>query len=186
MWVSPYEQWKCYLNLTFLENISVVPVFPLLLRKISIEGHRQKDLAIMYWFLEKHQNPVTCHFIAASKTCRTEPLKPFHIFLKWCAKSFHKKSQFYSNFKNRWIAQNSFPLAKKLTKVSRKKNAKTISNFGFRTFYSSIPHILLIPVLHEMISFVFSYKKRTELNIQSHQFTGHPKVLTKGSLHCKV
>ena len=61
-------------NLTILENSSVVSVLLLLLCKISIEGHRQKDLAIMYRLLKMYQKPAACRFIAASKQCSSKPL----------------------------------------------------------------------------------------------------------------
>ena len=74
------------------------------------------------------------------------------------AESFHSKSRFYSNFKQFWVVQNSFPIVEKLTNINHKKNSKTISTSNFRTLYTTIPLNLLINVF-EISSFVFNYHK---------------------------
>ena len=75
------------------------------------------------------------------------------------AEGFHSKSRFYSNFKQFWVVQNSFPIVEKLTNINHKKNTKTISTSNFRTLYTTIPLNLLINVLNEISSFVFNYHK---------------------------
>ena len=72
--------------------------------------------------------------------------------------SSHKKSWFYFNFKQFWVAQNYFLIVEKLTKINN-KSAKTMSIFNFSTRWATISHNILIKVLHEVISFVFNYKK---------------------------
>ena len=69
--------------------------------------------------------------------------------------SVHSRSQFYSNFKQFWVAQNSFPIVEKLTKINHKNNAKIVSILNFCTLYTTIPHNILIKFSNEMISFVF-------------------------------
>ena len=64
---------------------------------------------------------------------------------------FHNKNQFYSNSKQIWVVKNYFP--KILTVVNYKKNAKVVSTFSLRTLYTTIPHIVLIKVLNEIIYF---------------------------------
>ena len=56
-----------------------------------------------------------------------------------------------------------FLLLKKLTIINQKKNAKTISTFDIRTLYTTVPHNLLIKVLSKIITFVFNYKKKTQV-----------------------
>ena len=99
----------------------------------------------------------------------------FHV------KRFHNKSRFYCNFKKYWVVQTSFPIVEKLAKINH-KNAKKASTFDLSTFYTTIPHNLLIKVLNEIISFVFNYKKKT----QARFYTGHPKEVTNNFLHNKV
>ena len=73
---------------------------------------------------------------------------------------FHNKSQFYSNFIQFWLAQSSFPIVEKFTKINHKKNPRALSTFDFSTLYTVIAHNLLIKVLNEIIFFVFNYKKK--------------------------
>ena len=82
-------------------------------------------------------------------------------------KNFHKKSQFYSNFKKFWVVQNSFPVVEQLNRINRKKNAKRISTFDFSTLYTTIPHDLLIKVLSEIIDFVFSSSQRNRIGFSA-------------------
>ena len=56
-----------------------------------------------------------------------------------------------------------FLLLKKLTIINQKKNAKTISTFDIRTLYTTVPHNLLIKFLSKIITFVFNYKKKTQV-----------------------
>ena len=85
--------------------------------------------------------------------------------------SFHNKSLFYSNYKKFWVVQNSFPIIKKLDKINAKRNAKNISTFDFSTFYTTLPHNLLIEVLNNLIGFVFKSKIRKKLAFQTLQCT---------------
>ena len=50
---------------------------------------------------------------------------------------FITKSRFYSNFKQLWVVQNSFPIVEKLTKLNYENNAKAISTFKFSAPYTT-------------------------------------------------
>ena len=72
---------------------------------------------------------VCCHFIVvAPKQYSTKPLtKTISNIFKMIhshVESFHKQSQFHSNFKPFDVAQNSFPTAENLIKINHKKTAK--------------------------------------------------------------
>ena len=77
--------------------------------------------------------------------------------------SFLRKSHFCLNFKMFWVVKNSFPIVEKLTKINRKKNAKTIPILEFSTLYISISHELLIKVLNETIVFFFHNEKMSRV-----------------------
>ena len=134
-------------------------------------SEKQKSLPSMYWIPKMHKNPVGARFIVASKTCSTKPLTEvvsnvFKMLYKH-VENFHKKSQFYSNFKKFWVVQNSFPVVEQLNRINIKKNAKRISTFDFSTLYTTIPHDLLIKVLSEIIDFVFSSSQRNRIGFSA-------------------
>ena len=121
----------------------------------------------MYWLPKMHKTPVGARLSVASYYCSTNPLSDtiskIFIMVFNTVESFHNKSFSYSDCKKFWVVQNSFPTGTKLNKISVKKKAKSISTFDFSTFYSAIPHKLLIKVLSEIINFVFKSKVRKRI-----------------------
>ena len=113
----------------------------------------------MYWTPKMHKDPVGCRFIIASKNCSTKLLsknvsKVFKLIYNQI-ENFHLKSTFYSNYKQFWVVQNSFPIVEKMNKINEKNAARCISTFDFSTLYTKIDHTNLIEVLNGLIDFVF-------------------------------
>ena len=106
-----------------------------------------------------HKDPVGFRFIIASKECSTKLLsknvsKVFKLIYNQI-ENFHDKSTFYSNYKQFWVVQNSFPVVEKMNKINQKNAARSISTFDFSTLYTKIDHKNLIDVLNSLIDFVF-------------------------------
>ena len=95
--------------------------------------------------------PVACGFILASKQCQTKKITKIAPNLFKMNQShlerFHKKTHFCSLNKKFSIFQSFFPIAENLPKIIRKKNAQTISSFGFVLLYPFIHFILLYPLI---------------------------------------
>ena len=77
--------------------------------------------------------------------------------------SFRNKNFFYSGCNKFQVVQNYFPIGTKLSKISVKKKAKSISTFDFSTLHTIILHKLLLKVLSEIINFVFKSKVRKRI-----------------------
>lgn len=127
-------------------------------------SEQNKCLPVMYWLPKLHKTPSDARFIVASSTCSTKPLSSaisnvFKLIFQQ-VKNFHAKSTFYSRYKKFWVLQNSFPVIEKLNAVNKKKNAKCISTYDFKTLYTKIEHQNLIKVLDDIIDMVFKGGKR--------------------------
>ena len=127
-------------------------------------SEQNKCLPVMYWLPKMYKSPLDARFIVASSTCSTKPLSSaisnvFKLIIQQ-VKNFHAKSTFYSRYKKFWVLENSFPVIEKLNTVNKKRNAKCISTFDFKTLYTKIEHQNLLDVLNYIIDIVFKGCKR--------------------------
>ena len=122
---------------------------------------KQIDLPTIHWLSKVHKTPIGCCFIVASRQCSTKS----HIFkMIYChVEGSHNKIRLHYTFNHYSVAQFFCPIVEKLTKINHQKNAKTIFTFDSSTFYTTIPHILLIQVLFEIFFFFFNYKKKSRV-----------------------
>ncbi len=127
-------------------------------------SERNNCLPVMYWLPKMHKNPIDARFIVASSTCATKPIasavsKVFKLLFQQI-RNFHAKSTFYSRYKKFWIVENSQPVIGKLNTVNKRKGAKCISTFDFKTLYTKIEHENLLSVLYDIIDTVYKGGKR--------------------------
>ena len=98
----------------------------------------------MYWLPIMYDTTVGVKFTAALNICSTNPLCDmiFEVFkmISNHVESFHRKTLFYTCFKNFFVVENSFIIVTKLNKINTKKKAKNILTFKFTTLYTTIPH----------------------------------------------
>ena len=65
------------------------------------------------------------------------------------------KGKVWSGIKTLWIIENSYPVISSISKLNKRKAAKSMSTFDFSTLYTYIPHDKLLHVLNEITGFAF-------------------------------
>ena len=105
-----------------------------------------------------HKTSTGKRFIVPSKKCSTKALSKGVInALKLVFNqihSFHKKSHFYSDYKNLCVDKTSQLVIDRLNIINTKQNAKLISTFEFSTLYTKLPQKDLLKVLFHLVNLV--------------------------------
>ena len=110
-----------------------------------------------------------------SKNCSTKHLsdvisKIFKMIFNH-VESFYRKRFFYTRLKKFWAVGNVCPIVVKLNKINTSKKAKSISNLGFTTLYTTIPHNFL----NTVINFVFKSKTWCRISFSKTSVYWSPK-----------
>ena len=63
--------------------------------------------------------------------------------------------------------QNNEEVIKSITKINKRKSAKSITTFDFSTLYTKIPHNKLLQVMDELVDFCFQGGTHEKISITS-------------------
>ena len=123
----------------------------------------------LHWTPKMHKTPVGARFIIGSKMCSLKPLgknisKIFKVLFHH-KRRYYRKAGFFSGLKNFWCIDSNSEITDTLDRISRKKNAKSISTFDFSTLYTKIPHDKLIEVLTSIVKSTFNTTTRKFMSV---------------------
>ena len=123
---------------------------------------------------------------SSTKALSKAVAKAFTMILKQI-QTFHEKSNFYSNYKKSWVAENFKPVKDRLDQRNTKQNARIISAIHFSTLYTKLPQKYLLKVLFDFIDFGFNggSKKKIDFSLKNAFWLSKPKsksFFTKTSL----
>ena len=128
-----------------------------------------QNLPPLHWTPKIHKSPTSSRFIIGSKKSSLKPLgkaitKIFKLIFNF-KRSYFRKAGFFSGLKHFWCVENQNEVVDALDRLSKKKNAKSISTFDFSTLYTKIPHDKLIQVLTNIVETTFNDNNRKLISV---------------------
>ena len=125
------------------------------------------QLPTFYWLPKMRKTPVGSRFIAASSSCTTKPLSKllttFLIIHHY--KEYNEGLTKKSGANGFWIVNNSTQVLNKLRKLNDTTTASHFDSFDFSTFYTNIPHDLLIDCLDNLVKEAYRVRGATYISV---------------------